>query len=186
MGRTGESLADALFLLIRRAVSLYNANRPYTFYNVGAEFPSGWLVTADGQDIITARNERIVITMYRDRIDSMWNADINVLGDSVSLEIVPAVRKIDVNVKGKLLSNLIEQMSIYDISRWDGCDSGLISIHRTALTLRGSNDLKDEVYYHAGYEVKKSAYKMSFELKLRSTISYRNIGSTSSSHPRDN
>lgn len=143
-------------------------------------------MTADGQDIITARNERIVITMYRDRIDSMWNADINVLGDSVSLEIVPAVRKIDVNVKGKLLNNLIEQMSIYDISRWDGCDSGLISIHRTALTLRGSNDLKDEVYYHAGYEVKKSAYKMSFELKLRSTISYRNIGSTSSSHPRDN
>ena len=47
MGRTGEPFADALFLLIRRAVSLYNANRPYTFYNVGAEFPSGWLVTAD-------------------------------------------------------------------------------------------------------------------------------------------
>ena len=78
---------------------------------MGADFPQGWLVTADGKDILTAGGDPIVTTMSRDRIDSMWESEINVLGES-TLEIVPAIRKVSVQVKNKMMANLVDQMCL--------------------------------------------------------------------------
>ena len=107
----GQIFQSGGSLHIRRAVSLYNDSRPLSFYEVGADFPQGWLVTADGKDILTAGGDPIVTTMSRDRIDSMWESEINVLGES-TLEIVPAIRKVSVQVKNKMMANLVDQMCL--------------------------------------------------------------------------
>ena len=107
----GQIFQSGGSLHIRRAVSLYNDSRPLSFYEVGADFPQGWLVTADGKDILTAGGDPIVTTMSRDRIDSMWESEINVLGES-TLEIVPAIRKVSVQVKNKMMATLVDQMCL--------------------------------------------------------------------------
>lgn len=178
----GQIFQSGGSLHIRRAISLYNNSRPLSFYDVGAEFPSGWLVTADGKTITAASGDAIITTMSRDRIDSMWNSDINVLGAS-TLEIVPAIRKVEVSVKDKMLTNLVEQIGIYDIDLWDLNGNSLYLVSDNSLELRGDSSHRDDVLYHKGYPVKKTAYRMVFEMKLSTYYHYRSIGGTSSSRP---
>lgn len=178
----GQIFQSGGSLHIRRAISLYNNARPLSFYDVGAEFPSGWLIDADGRIITAASGEAIITTMSRDRIDSMWNDDINVLGAS-TLEIVPAIRKVGVSVKNKMLTNLIEQIGIYDIGLWDLKENSLSLVNYNALELRGDSSHGGDILYHKGYHVKKTAYGMIFEMKLSTCYHYRSIGGTSSRPP---
>lgn len=178
----GQIFQSGGSLHIRRSISLYNNARPLSFYDVGAEFPSGWLIDADGRIITAASGEAIITTMSRDRIDSMWNDDINVLGAS-TLEIVPAIRKVGVSVKNKMLTNLIEQIGIYDIGLWDLKENSLSLVNYNALELRGDSSHSGDVLYHKGYHVKKTAYGMIFEMKLSTCYHYRSIGGTSSRPP---
>lgn len=180
----GQIFQSGGSLHIRRAISLYNANRPLSFYDVGSDFPSGWLVTADGDNIVTHQGEPIITTMSRERIDSMWDADINVLSDS-SLEIVPAIRRLTIGVKNKMIANLIEQMGVYDLALWS--DTTLLTLKsKASLVLKGDSDHLNEKYYHAGYYIKQSAYKMSFAMALKSTYSHRSIGGSSYPRPQSN
>nr|DAO21490.1 MAG TPA: Structural protein [Caudoviricetes sp.] len=178
----GQIFQSGGSLHIRRAISLYNNTRPLSFYDVGAEFPSGWLITTDGKTITAASGDALITTMSRDRIDSMWNSDINVLGAS-TLEIVPAIRKVEVSVKDKMLTNLVEQIGIYDIDLWELNGNSLYLASDNSLELRGDSSHRDDVLYHKGYPVKKTAYRMVFEMKLSTSYHYRSIGGTSSSRP---
>ena len=67
-------------LHLRRAVSLYRDSCPLSFYDVGAEFPMGWLITSDGSTIVSHAGEPLVTTMSLEKVDSMWGNGINVLG----------------------------------------------------------------------------------------------------------
>ena len=179
----GQIFQSGGSLHIRRAVSLYNNTRPMSFYDVGVEFPSGWLIAADGRTITAASGEAIITTMSRDRIDSMWDNDINVLGES-TLEIVLAIRKVDVSVKNKMMSNLVEQIGIYDIDSWDLKSNSFYLTAYNALELKGDSSHRGDILSHRGYHVDKTAYKMTFEMKLNTSSHYRTVGASSSSSSR--
>ena len=178
----GQIFQSGGSLHIRRAVSLYNDSRPLSFYEVGADFPQGWLVTADGKDILTAEGDPIITTMSRDRIDSMWESEINVLGES-TLEIVPAIRKVSVQVKNKMMANLVDQMSIYDLSLWDDPSNLLSLVTPTAIYLKGNKSHLDEVLYGPTYYVDQSAYTMIFQMHISTGFHYHSVTAISSTNP---
>ena len=120
---------------------------------------------ADGVYALTAEGDPIITTMSRDRIDSMWESEINVLGES-TLEIVPAIRKVSVQVKNKMMANLVDQMSIYDLSLWDDPSNLLSLVTPTAIYLKGNKNHLDEVLFGPAYYVDQSAYTMIFQMHI--------------------
>ena len=153
-------------LHIRRAVSLYNDTRPVSFYSVGSEFPSGWLITADGRQIVTHKGEPIITTTSRERIDSMWNADINISGES-TLDIVPALRKVTVDVKNKNLGDLVSQLGFFDIARWSDPNEFLSQNKEEVLTMSGDDDHQGETVTSATNTVEQCNYPLKWEFSMQ-------------------
>ena len=60
---------------------------------------------------------QVVTSAARERIDGMWTGDLHIEGSS-TLDIVPALRKVSVDVKNKSLDNLIARMGFYDPDAW--------------------------------------------------------------------
>ncbi len=163
-------------LHIRRTISLYNDVRPMSFYSVGSEFPSGWLITANGDTIITSEGEPIITESTRERIESIWEDDINVQGDS-TLDIVPPLREVTVGIKNKLITNIFDQVDIYNLSKWQNPNGLLSLLNENTLSLVGDSDHKGEEVVHAGCAVQKCSYtlKLTYNIKCY-TNSYRAIG----------
>lgn len=170
-------------LHIRRAISLYNDVRPVSFYSVGAEFPSGWLTTADGHTIVTAQGEPIITTTTRERIDSMWNADINISGES-TLDIVPALRKVTVNVKNKNLGNLTAQLGFFDIEQWTDPNEFLSQSSEVVLTMCGNDTHQGETLLSASHTVEQCNYPLRWEFSMLTT--HREWTAFSYSKPSEN
>lgn len=106
-------------LHIRRAVSLYRTARPVNFYRVGTEHPVGRIVTGSGLRLVIHTGAQVVTSAARECIDGMWTGDLHIEGSS-TLDIVPALRKVSVDVKNKSLDNLIARIGFYDPDAWDG------------------------------------------------------------------
>ena len=104
-------------LHIRRAVSLYRTARPVNFYRVGTEHPVGRIVTGSGLRLVIHTGAQVVTSAARERIDGMWTGDLHIEGSS-TLDIVPALRKVSVDVKNKSLDNLIARIGFYDPDAW--------------------------------------------------------------------
>ena len=104
-------------LHIRRAVSLYRTARPVNFYRVGTEHPVGRVVTGSGLRLVIHTGAQVVTSASRERIDGMWTGDLHIEGSS-TLDIVPALRKVSVDVKNKSLDNLIARIGFYDPDAW--------------------------------------------------------------------
>lgn len=104
-------------LHIRRAVSLYRTARPVNFYRVGTEHPVGRIVTGCGLRLVIHTGAQVVTSAARERIDGMWTGDLHIEGSS-TLDIVPALRKVSVDVKNKSLDNLIARIGFYDPDAW--------------------------------------------------------------------
>ncbi len=166
-------------LHIRRTISLYNNVRPMSFYSVGSELPSGWLVTADGENIVTANGEAIITDTTRERIESIWEEDINVQGDS-TLDIVPPLREVSVGIKNKLITNIFDQLDIYNLDKWTNPTGALTLLNDTTLRLTGDSDYQGEEMIHAGCAVQKCSYTLKLEYTLKCyNNSYRAIGGSS-------
>ncbi|SEA06365.1 hypothetical protein SAMN05444145_101438 [Alistipes timonensis JC136] len=101
-------------LHIRRAVSLYQTSRPMSFYRVGTEYPIGRIITGGGLRLVIHPGTQVVTSAARERVEDMWDGDLHVMGESV-MDIVPALRKVEVGVKNKSLSNLIDYFEFYDL-----------------------------------------------------------------------
>ena len=169
-------------LHLRRAVSLYRDSRPLSFYDVGAEFPMGWLVTSDGRTIVSHAGEPLVTTMSREWVDSMWGEDINVLGGA-TLEIVPAIRRVDVRVRNKLLGSLVDQMGIYDLELWSAPE-GLLSLSQPdSLSLKGNSDYSGTILWHDGCHVDKSACRLIFKMNITTSYHYRYVSGSGTRPP---
>lgn len=102
---------------VRRAVSLYKDERPLSFYKVGGDLGIGWLTTADGHTITTADGNKLGTKQTRDRIESMWDKDINLLDTSL-VEIIPAVRSVEVEVEDKRLDNVGIMTGWFNKRQW--------------------------------------------------------------------
>ena len=177
----GQIFQSGGALHIRRAVSLYSDSRPLSFYEVGSQFPSGWLVTADGESITDHEGNPIVTTMTRDKVDSMWQDDINILGDESVLEIVPAIRKVHVEVTNKLLTDIFKQLDIYNLDKWDDPNGALTRYRECTLKLFGNSDHLNSLLVFEGCPVQQSAYKMVFQMKVSTLVVNRSVGGIISS-----
>lgn len=163
-------------LHIRRTISLYNSVRPMSFYSVGSELPSGWLITADGETVVTANGEAIITDTTRERIESIWEEDINVQGDS-TLDIVPPLREVSVGIKNKLITNIFDQLDIYNLNKWTNPNGFLTLLNDTTLRLTGDSDYQGEEIVHEGCAVQKCSYTLKLEYTLKCyNNSYRAIG----------
>ena len=157
-------------LHIRRTISLYNDKRPMSFYSVGKEFPNGWLITANGENLITASGEPIITESTRERIESMWDSDINVQGES-TMDIVPPLRKVSVGVKNKMITNIFEQIDIYNIKKWYNPDKFLSLQGENRFRFSGDSDKQGVVIYYQGYDIQQCSYQLKLEYTFKVFIS---------------
>lgn len=153
---------------IRRVVSLYNDIRPYSFYNVGAKFPSGWLVTHDGKTITTAAGQVIVTKYSRKRIESMWEGDI-VIEDSSQLEIVPPLKSIKITKTNKLIENIWVPMGLFDSSNWS-YPQYIAHPAPETLQFNGTENPTNEWCSFNGYTIEASRYPATIEFELKARV----------------
>lgn len=154
-------------LHIRRAVALYETSRPSTFFQIGGEYPSGYVTVDEDQTFLAAdQNSLVVTTSAREVMDGMWNGNLNVMGES-TLDIVPALRNVSVNIKNKELGNLIDQLGFYDPTKWNDTNE-LLTFDLTIPSLRisGDDDHKNIILSTAGCAVKRCNYALTWEFNI--------------------
>ena len=137
-------------LHIRRAVSLYRTARPVNFYRVGTEHPVAQVVTSAA----------------RERIDGMWTGDLHIEGSS-TLDIVPALRKVSVDVKNKSLDNLIARIGFYDPDAWTD-PHGFVSVKSgEELYFSGEDAYRGAEVVTRGFPVEQCNFPLVWEFGLQ-------------------
>ena len=94
-----------------------------SFYRVGTEYPVGRIITSGGRRLVIHTGAQVITSVARAVVDGMWDGDLHI-PDEATLDIVPALRQVTVDVKNKSLPNLIdylggvEQISCLSIFSW--------------------------------------------------------------------
>ena len=115
----GQIFQSSGALHIRRAISLYQTSRPVTFFEIGSELPQGIIATDNEATRLVAEPRVVVVTSAgRDIMENMWSHGIYVMGES-TLDIVPALRRITVDVKNKSLDNIAGRLGFFDKEMWN-------------------------------------------------------------------
>lgn len=154
-------------LHIRRAVALYETSRPSTFFQIGGEYPSGYVTVDEDKTFLAAdQNSLIVTTSAREVMDEMWNGNLNVLGESI-LDIAPALRHISVNIKNKELGDLIGQMGYYNPAKWNDTNELLaFNLDIPNLQMSGDDDHMNIILSTSGCSVKRCSYALTWEFNI--------------------
>ncbi len=153
-------------LHIRRAVSLYRTARPVNFYRVGTEYPVGRIVTGNGLRLVIHTGAQVVTSAARECIDGMWTGALHVSGES-TLDIVPALRKVSVDVKNKSLDNLIARIGFYDPTVWTDPFEFLSITNENALTFNGDDDHQGVEVCTKGFPVEQCNFPLVWEFGLQ-------------------
>ena len=115
----GQMFQSSGALHIRRAISLCQNSRSVTFFDIGSEFPIGEVMTDDaGTHLIAEEGINVVTSSGRDVVDDMCNAGIYVMGEA-TLDIVPALRSVTVDVKNKSIENLAYHLGFFSPEAWE-------------------------------------------------------------------
>lgn len=153
-------------LHIRRAVSLYRTARPVNFYRVGTEHPVGRIVTGSGLRLVIHTGAQVVTSAARERIDGMWTGDLHIEGSS-TLDIVPALRKVSVDVKNKSLDNLIARIGFYDPDAWTD-PHGFVSVKSgEELYFSGEDAYRGAEVVTRGFSVEQCNFPLVWEFGLQ-------------------
>ena len=165
----GQIFQSSGALHIRRAVSLYQNARPVTFYDIGSEFPVGEVMTDDnGTHLISEQGVQVVTSSGRDVVDDMWASGIYVMGDA-TLDIVPALRSVTVDVENKSIENLADHLGYFLPESWDDPNSLLdFAENGKSLCLCGSDTYKNTVIATKGVEVAQCNFPISWEFSIQS------------------
>lgn len=153
-------------LHIRRAVSLYQTSRPMSFYRVGTAYPVGRIVAGGGLRLVIHSGGQVVTTSSRERVDGMWTGDLHVLGES-TLDIVPALRKVEVTVKNKALNNLVDHLGFYDKDAWTDPHGFIAQKNETELSFVGDDDHQGVEITTRGVRVEQCNYPLTLEFGLQ-------------------
>lgn len=153
-------------LHIRRAASLYHTTRPVIFYRVGTEYPVGRIVTGGGLRLIVHSSTQVVTSASRKREDEMWSSDLHVSGESM-LDIVPALRKVEVTVKNKALSNLIDHLGFYNLKAWRDPHGFIMQKSETDLSFCGNDNYQGEEICTKGVSVEQCNYPLILEFGIQ-------------------
>lgn len=162
-------------LHIRRAVSLYQTSRPMSFYRVGTEYPVGRIITGGGLRLVVQPGTQVVTSAARERVDDMWDEDLHVMGESV-MDIAPALRKVEVGIKNKSLSNLIDHFGFYNLGSWSDPHTFLTLKNNTELYFSGNDDYQGEVIRTKGFPVEQCNYPLTLEYSVQSYSSEWSFG----------
>lgn len=153
-------------LHIRRAVSLYQSSRPVIFYRVGTEHPIGRIVTSNGLRLVIHSGAQIITSASREREDKMWSSNLQVSGES-TLDIVPALRKVEVTVKNKALSNLIDHLGFYHLNAWTDPHGILMQKSETDLSFCGNDNYQGEEICTKGVSIEQCNYPLTLEYGIQ-------------------
>lgn len=153
-------------LHIRRAASLYHTTRPVSFYRVGTEYPVGRIVTGGGLRLVVHSGTQVVTSASREREDDMWTSNLQVNGES-TLDIVPALRKVEVTVKNKALSNLIDHLGFYNLKAWRDPHGFIMLKSETDLSFCGNDNYQGEEICTKGVSVEQCNYPLILEFGIQ-------------------
>lgn len=153
-------------LHIRRAVSLYRTARPVNFYRVGTEYPVGRIVTGNGLRLVIHTGAQVVTSAARECIDGMWTGALHVSGES-TLDIVPALRKVSVDVKNKSLDNLIARMGFYDPDAWTDPHGFVVVKNGEELFFCGEDAYRGAEVVTRGFPVEQCNFPLVWEFGLQ-------------------
>ena len=164
----GQIFQSSGALHIRRAISLYQNSRPVTFFEIGSEFPVGEVMTDDaGTHLIAEDGVNVVTSSGRDVVDDMWNAGIYVMGEA-TLDIVPALRSVTVDVKNKSIENLADHLGFFSPEAWDDPNALLdFAESGNSLCLCGKDEYKSTTIYTKGVEVAQCNFPIQWEFSLQ-------------------
>jgi len=164
----GQIFQSSGALHIRRAISLYQNSRPVTFFEIGSEFPVGEVMTDDaGTHLIAEEGVNVVTSSGRDVVDDMWNAGIYVMGEA-TLDIVPALRSVTVDVKNKSIENLADHLGFFSPEAWDDPNALLdFAESGNSLCLCGKDEYKNTTIYTKGVEVAQCNFPIQWEFSLQ-------------------
>ena len=166
----GQIFQSSGALHIRRAISLYQSSRPVTFFEIGSEFPVGEVMTDDaGTHLIAEEGVNVVTSSGRDVVDDMWNAGIYVMGEA-TLDIVPALRSVTVDVKNKSIENLAYHLGFFSPEAWDDPNAFIdFGEWGDSLCFCGSDAYKGTTIYTKGREVAQCNFPIQWEFSLQTT-----------------
>ena len=166
----GQIFQSSGALHIRRAISLYQSSRPVTFFDIGSEFPVGQVMTDDaGTHLIAEEGVNVVTSSGRDVVDDMWNAGIYVMGEA-TLDIVPALRSVTVDVKNKSIENLADHLGFFSPEAWDDPNALLAFAESgNSLCLCGKDEYKNTTIYTKGVEVAQCNFPIQWEFSLQTS-----------------
>ena len=166
----GQIFQSSGALHIRRAISLYQSSRPVTFFEIGSEFPVGEVMTDDeGTHLISEAGVNVVTSSGRDVVDDMWNAGIYVMGEA-TLDIVPALRSVTVDVKNKSIENLAYHLGFFSPEAWDDPNAFIdFGEWGDSLCFCGSDAYKGTTIYTKGKEVAQCNFPIQWEFSLQTT-----------------
>ena len=166
----GQIFQSSGALHIRRAISLYQSSRPVTFFEIGSEFPVGEVMTDDaGTHLIAEEGVNVVTSSGRDVVDDMWNAGIYVMGEA-TLDIVPALRSVTVDVKNKSIENLADHLGFFSPEEWDDPNAFIdFGEWGDSLCFCGSDAYKGTIIYTKGKEVAQCNFPIQWEFSLQTT-----------------
>ena len=166
----GQIFQSSGALHIRRAISLYQNSRPVTFFDIGSEFPVGEVMTDDaGTHLIAEEGVNVVTSSGRDVVDDMWNAGIYVMGEA-TLDIVPALRSVTVDVKNKSIENLADHLGFFSPEAWDDPNALLdFAESGNSLCLCGKDEYKNTTIYTKGVGVAQCNFPIQWEFSLQTS-----------------
>ena len=164
----GQIFQSSGALHIRRAISLYQNSRPVTFFDIGSEFPVGEVMTDDaGTHLIAEEGVNVVTSSGRDVVDDMWNAGIYVMGEA-TLDIVPALRSVTVDVKNKSIENLADHLGFFSPEAWDDPNMLLdFAESGNSICLCGKDEYKNTTIYTKGVGVAQCNFPIQWEFSLQ-------------------
>lgn len=153
-------------LHIRRAVSLYRTERPMSFYRVGTEYPVGRIITSGGRRLVIHTGAQVITSAARAAVDGMWDGDLHIPGEA-TLDIVPALRQVTVDVKNKSLPNLIDHLGFYRRDAWTD-PYGFISQKSAAeLSFVGDDDHQGVEIATCGEHVEQCNFPLTWECGMQ-------------------
>lgn len=164
----GQIFQSSGALHIRRAISLYQNSRPVTFFDIGSEFPVGEIMTdEEGTNLIAEQGVNVVTSSGRDVVDDMWAGGVYVMGDA-TLDIVPALRSITVDVKNKSVENIAPHLGFFSPEAWDDPHSFIdFSEAGDSLCFCGNDAHNGTTIYTQGVEVAQCNFPIEWDFMLQ-------------------
>ncbi len=153
-------------LHLRRIVTLYESSRPSAFYNGINNIGKVPLLAGTDRRLTGARIPRLVsVPTQRELSEDMWKDDLYIIGDSTTLDIVPALKNIAINVTNKSLGDLSKKLGFLDPDAWIDTYSAL-SFSDRGLKVTGNSSHLNTIIQTEGVHVEQCGFLFTWDFMM--------------------